>query len=67
MPGVRPVASSEWRVARANRHWTDEEYASRLMGDVYQMDRYAARWRTVLGGLMVAVLAALVAVALLAW
>jgi hypothetical protein len=31
------------------------------------MDRYAARWRTVLGGLMVAVLAALVAVALLAW
>ena len=53
--------------ARANRHWTDEECASRLLGELHRLERYESRWRSVLGGLGLVALVVIGAMALLAW
>lgn len=58
MPGVRWLASGESRVAsgagqgaRANRHWTDREAASFLMGEIGALERLEVGWRSFVRGL----------------
>jgi hypothetical protein len=64
---MRLVVSGQWQVARANRHWTDEECDARLMGYLHDDARSCARWRTVLGGLGLSALGAVLIVLVMSW
>lgn len=52
---------------RANRHWTDREWDARLMGYLIEDERACARWTSVLKGIGVVALGAVLVVLVMSW
>ena len=53
--------------ARANRHWTDEDTASRLLGDLTALERSERRCSQWVGGVALALMGGLLVCGLLSW
>lgn len=52
---------------RPNRHWTDEEFASRLCGDLTALEQAEARWLTRVRGSVLLLVMGLLIVCGLSW